>query len=254
MEEICKLMKRFYFILLMLAVALALSCTREGSPREDSLETGFKTIHYKVQVSSSGISKATTAENDTKYVFQATDALYVSSTDLDSGDVQLFGVLTLMYGSGETTAYFEGNLVGVNEFEPDSDTPINVTLVSSEDRIHTTSEGQLTDTSYPSGEYGTTLADAVEKYSNFTCSTTFGTTRFTLTQQSAFLLFTVSFKRTEVPVSAPVTAKVFNNGEANPIWQGEVSATALGNARSRVDFVVAFPGGSTSLTARRVSR
>lgn len=253
MEEICKLMKRFYFILLMLAVALALSCTREGSPREDSLETGFKTIHYKVQVSSSGISKATTAENDTKYVFQATDALYVSSTDLDSGDVQLFGVLTLMYGSGETTAYFEGNLVGVNEFEPDSDTPINVTLVSSEDRIHTTSEGQLTDTSYPSGEYGTTLADAVEKYSNFTCSTTFGTTRFTLTQQSAFLLFTVSFKRTEVPVSAPVTAKVFNNGEANPIWQGEVSATALGNARSRVDFVVAFPGGSTSLTDAELS-
>ena len=246
-------MKRFYFILLMLAVALALSCTREGSPREDSLETGFKTIHYKVQVSSSGISKATTAENDTKYVFQATDALYVSSTDLDSGDVQLFGVLTLMYGSGETTAYFEGNLVGVNEFEPDSDTPINVTLVSSEDRIHTTSEGQLTDTSYPSGEYGTTLADAVEKYSNFTCSTTFGTTRFTLTQQSAFLLFTVSFKRTEVPVSAPVTAKVFNNGEANPIWQGEVSATALGNARSRVDFVVAFPGGSTSLTDAELS-
>ena len=237
----------------MLAGVLALSCTREPSPGHDSPETGFKTIHYKVQVSSSGISKATTAENDTRYVFQATDALYVSSTDPDSGDVQLFGVLTLISGSGETTAYFEGNLVGVNEFVPDSDTPINVTLVSSEDRIHTTSEGQLTDTSYPSGEYGSTLADAVEKYSNFTCSTTFGATRFTLTQQSAFLLFTVSFKRTEVPVSAPVTAKVFNNGEANPIWQGEVSATALGNARSRVDFVVAFPGGSTSLTDAELS-
>lgn len=246
-------MKRLYFILLMLAGVLALSCTREPSPGHDSPETGFKTIHYKVQVSSSGISKATTAENDTRYVFQATDALYVSSTDPDSGDVQLFGVLTLISGSGETTAYFEGNLVGVNEFVPDSDTPINVTLVSSEDRIHTTSEGQLTDTSYPSGEYGSTLADAVEKYSNFTCSTTFGATRFTLTQQSAFLLFTVSFKRTEVPVSAPVTAKVFNNGEANPIWQGEVSATALGNARSRVDFVVAFPGGSTSLTDAELS-
>ena len=253
MEEICKLMKRFYFILLMLAGALAFSCTREPSPGHDSPETGFKTIHYKVQVSSSGISKATTAENDTKYVFQATDALYVSSTDPDSGDVQLFGVLTLMYGSGETTAYFEGDLVGVNEFEPDSDTPINVTLVSSEDRIHTTSEGQITDTSYPSGEYGTTLADAVEKYSNFTCSTTFGATRFTLAQQSTFLIFSVIFKRTEVAVSTSVTAKVFNDSEVNPIWEGEVSATALGSARSRVDFVVAFPGGSTSLTDAELS-
>lgn len=246
-------MKRFYFILLMLAGALALSCTREPSPEHDSSEAGFKTIHYKVQVSSSGVSKATTAENDTKYVFQATDSLYVSSTDPDSGDVQLFGVLTLMYGSGETTAYFEGNLVGVNEFEPDSDTPITATLVSSDDRIHTTGGGKLTGTSYPSGEYGTTLADAVQKYSHFTCNTTFGTTRFTLTQQSTFLIFSIIFKRTEVAVSTSVTAKVFNNGEANPIWQGEVSATALGNARSRVDFVVAFPGGSTSLTDAELS-
>lgn len=253
MEAICKLMKRFYFILLMLAVALALSCTREPSLGHDSSETGFKTIHYKVQVSSSGVSKATTAENDTKYVFQATDALYVSSTDPVSGDVQLFGVLTLISGSGETTAYFEGNLVGVNEFEPDSDTPINVTLVSSEDRIHTTSEGQITDTSYPSGEYGTTLADAVQKYSHFTCNTTFGATRFTLTQQSTFLVFSVIFKRAEVEVSTSVTAKVFNDSEVNPIWEGEVSATALGSARSRVDFVVAFPGGSTSLTDAELS-
>ena len=246
-------MKRFYFILLMLAGALALSCTREPSLGHDSSETGFKTIHYKVQVSSSSVSKATTAENDTKYVFQATDSLYVSSTNPVSGDVQLFGVLTLISGSGATTAYFEGDLVGVDEFEPDSDTPINVTLVSSEDRIHTTSEGQLTDTSYPSGEYGTTLADAVEKYSNFTCSTTFGATRFNLTQQSTFLVFSVIFKRAEVAVAAPVTAKVFNNSEATPVWQNVINAAALGSGRSRVDFVVAFPGGSTSLTDAELS-
>ncbi len=245
-------MKRFGFILLMLAT-LALSCTREPSPEHNSPETGLKTIHYKVQVSSYDDSKATTANNNTKYVFQATDALYVSSTDPESGDLQLFGVLTLINGSGETTAYFEGDLVGVDEFEPASNTPINVTLVSSNDRIHTTGGGKLTGTSYPSNEYATSLADAVEKYSNFTCNTTFGATRFTLTQQSTFLLFTVSFKRTEVAVSTPVTAKVFNNSEANPIWQAEISATALGSGRSRVDFVVAFPGGSTSLTDAELS-
>lgn len=54
-------------------------------------------------------------------------------------------------------------------------------------------------------------------------------------------------------MSAPVTAKVFNNSEATPIWQGEVSATALSRGTSRVDFVVAFPGGSTSLTDAELS-
>ena len=253
MEAICKQMKRFYFILLMLAGALAFSCTREPSPRHDSSEIGFKTIHYKVLVSSSGVSKATTDNNDTKYIFQATDSLYVSSTDPVSGNVQLFGVLTLIYGSGATTAYFEGDLVSVDEFEPDSDTPINVTLVSSGDRIHTTGGGKLTGTSYPSSEYGTNLADAVEKYSNFTCSTTFGATSFTLTQQSTFLVFSIIFKRAEVAVAAPVTAKVFNNSEATPVWQNVINAAALGSGRSRVDFVVAFPGGSTSLTDAELS-
>ena len=119
MEVICKLMKKFGLILLMLAT-LALSCAREPSPGHDSSETGFKTIHYKVQVSSSDDSKATTADNDTKYVFQATDSLYVTSTatDPDTGDPLLFGVLKLIYGSGETTAYFEGDLVGVDELSP----------------------------------------------------------------------------------------------------------------------------------------
>ena len=245
-------MKKFGFILLMLAT-LALSCAREPSPGHDSSETGFKTIHYKVQVSSSDDTKATTAGNNTKYIFQATDSLYVSSTNPDSGDTQLFGVMKLIYGSGETTAYFEGDLVGVDEFEPDSDTPINVTLVSSGDRIHTTGGGKLTGTAYPSNEYGTSLADAVQKFSHFTCSTTFGNTRFTLIQQSAFLCFTVTFKRTEVAVSAPVTAKVFNNSQATPVWQNVINAAALGSGRSRVDFVVAFPGGSTSLTDAELS-
>lgn len=257
MEVICKLMKRFGFIQLMMMATLVLSCTRESSPEHNSPETGFKTIHYKVQVSSSDDSKATTADNDTKYVFQATDSLYVTSTatDPESGEPLLFGVLKLISGSGDTTAYFEGDLVEVNEFEPNSDTPITVTLVgaSDRDRIHTTARGKLTDTAYPSDEYGTTLADAVEKFSNFICNTTFGATRFTLTQQSAFLIFTVSFKRSDVPVTTPVTAKLFNNSEANPIWQAEVNSTALGSGRSRVDFVVALPGGTTSLTDAELS-
>ncbi len=252
MEEICKLMKRFGFILLMLA-SLALSCTREPSPGHEPSETGFKTIHYKVQVSSSDDSKATTAENDTKYVFQATDSLYVVSTDPVSGDTLLFGVLKLISGSGETTAYFEGDLVGVDEFEPASDTPIDVTLVSSGDRIHTTGGGKLTGTSYPANEYAADLAEAVQKFSHFTCSTTFGATRFTLSQQSAFLVFSVKFDETTVSDGTSVTAKVFNDGAVDPIWTAAVSASALGNSLTKVSFVIAFPGGSMSLTGAEFS-
>ncbi|MBQ6014775.1 MAG: hypothetical protein IJL22_00525 [Bacteroidales bacterium] len=248
-------MKKFGFILLMLAT-LALSCTREPSPvHDDSSETVFKTIHYKAQVSTSDDSKATTADNDTKYVFQATDSLYVSSTDPVSGDTLLFGVLKLIYGSGETTAYFEGDLVGVDEFEPASDTPINVTLVSDGDRIHTTGGGKVTGTAYPSNEYGTSLADAVQKFSHFTCSTTFGATRFTLTQQSAFLVFSVKFLATELASGTSVTARINNdiNSTNASLMSGPISATTLGVDHTQVVFVAAFPGGTTSLNDAELS-
>lgn len=249
MEAICKLMKRFGYILLMLA-SLALSCTREPSPGHDSSENSFKTIHYKVQVSSSDDTKATTADNNTKYVFQATDSLYVSSTDSNTGEVQLFGVLKLIYGAGETTAYFEGDLVGVNEFEPASDTPIDVTLVSSGDRIHTTGGGKLTGTSYPANEYAADLAEAVQKFSHFTCSTTFGATHFTLSQNTSFLIFNIKLKPSEAPAGTPVTLTISNG--STPVWSTTVDAAAY-NTITRAYFVAGLEGGETTLSSAKLS-
>lgn len=234
-------------LLFAVLFAAAVSCGREEPtllPEESS------TIHYRITVNS-GESTRATVNGGMHYVFEDGDRLYMSGTGDAAG--KIYGYLDLISGAGTTTASFEGDLVGVDEFKPASDTPINVTLVSSGDRIHTTGGGKLTGTAYPSNEYGTTLADAVEKFSNFTCNTTFGTTRVTLTQQSTFLVFTVSFKRTEVAVSTPITAKIFNNSEATPVWQNVINAAALGSGRSRVDFVVAFPGGSTSLTDAELS-
>lgn len=250
MEEICKLMKRFGFILLMLT-ALVLSCTREPSPGHEPLEIGFKTIHYKVQVSSFDDSKATTADNDTKYVFQATDSLYVTSTATDpqSGDPLLFGVLKLISGSGATTAYFEGDLVDVNEFEPDFDTPINVTLVSSGDRIHETARGKLTGIAYPSNEYGATLADAVQKFSHFTCSTTFGATRFTLSQNSSFVICKIKMLAADLPATS-VTASLESGG--NTVWEGTVTSTVNGLV-GKLDFVIPLEGDSVTLSSASLS-
>ena len=242
-------MKRFRFILLMLATLL-LSCTREPSSGPDSSENGLKTIHYKIQVSSYDDSKATTADNNTKYVFQATDSLYVSSTDPDTGEVQLFGVLKLIYGSGETLAYFEGDLVGVNEFEPASDTPINVTLVNSGDRIHTTGGGKLTGTAYPSNEYAADLAEAVQKFSHFTCSTTFGATHFTLSQNTSFLVFNIKLKPSEAPAGTPVTLTISNG--STPIWSTTVQAETY-NAITRTYFVIGIEGEETTLSNAKLS-
>ena len=222
--------------------ALVLSCTREPLPGVVFSEDGVKSFHYKVQVSSFDDTRATTAENNTKYVFQATDSLYVSSTDPNTGEVQLFGVLKLIYGAGESLAYFEGDLVGVNEFEPASDTPINVTLVSSGDRIHTTGRGKLTGTAYPDDEYGTTLADAVQKFSHFTCSTTFGNTRFTLTQQSSFLVFIIRMEEEDAPVGRVIDVSLFNNN-TDPLRTASITVSEAGS----VPFVMAFQGGEVSL-------
>ena len=236
-------MKKFGFILLMLAT-LALSCTREPSTEHNSSETGFKTIHYKVQVASSNNLKATTADNDTKYVFQSTDALYVSSTDPVSGDLQLFGVLELMYGSGETVAYFEGDLVGVDEFEPASDTPITVTLVNPNDRIHTTGGGKLTGTAYPSNEYATSFAEAVQKFSHFTSTCTFGSKRITLQQNSTFLICVVTMSTDDMPDATNADISIESGGAS--IWSGTITSTVSAD-HSVLSFVLAFPGDEIEL-------
>ena len=243
--------KRIWFISLAI-ISLLLSCKQEGPlSTPTSPESQFtKTIHYKVQVNSSVNTRASLNEH-TQYVFEASDRLFVSH--IESGNTVLYGVLSLMSGAGSTTAIFEGDLACLEEFDVQSSTPIDVVLVSSQDRLHSFAEGKITGTTYPDDECASNLAEAVQKFSHFTCSTTFGATSFTLSQQSAFLVFFVKFDATEVPVATNVTAKVFNNNEEDPIWTSVVSAAALGSNFSQVNFVIAFPGDNISLTNAKFS-
>ena len=238
--------KRLWFISLAL-LSLLFSCKQE-EPLSTVADLEYtKTIHYKVKVNGSVSTRASLNEH-TQYVFEANDRLFVSH--IESGNTVLYGVLSLMSGAGSTTAIFEGDLACLEEFEVQSSTPIDVTLVSSQDRLHSFAEGKITGTTYPDNEFASTLSEAVQKFSNFTCSTTFGATNFTLIQNTSFLVFNIKLKPSEAPAGTPVTLTISNG--STPIWSTTVQAETY-NAITRTYFVIGIEGEETTLSNAKLS-
>lgn len=231
-------MKKFWSILLM--CALALSCTSEPQREVDSpRERSYSNVHYELSASGARFTKAT-LNGSTQYVFEAGDRLFVSHGD------DLFGFMTLISGVGETNASFEGDLVCADDFDLSSSTTINVTLVSTADRVHSNAGGKITGTSYPAGEYASTLAEAVQKYSDFTCSTTFGSRTITLEQNSTFVVCKIKMPATNLPAATSVSTVLANSG--TPLWNGTVTSTVHG-AAAKLDFIVPLAGGSSLSSA-----
>lgn len=235
----------------LLLMMLAMLCSCEKDPREQQ-PAGGKIIHYSATVES-GIGTRATLNGGIQYIFEEGDRLYVESTDADAGN--LYGILTLVSGANERTATFEGDLTCVNDFIPASTTPLTATLIGRYERgVHSFTDGKLNSARTYRNEYATDLQDAVSKFSDFvsTGSPTFGDHSFTLAQQSTFLVFSVKFSATAVPAGTNVLVKVFNGGET-PLRSANVQAAATSNTRTRVRFVAAFPGGTTSLSGAELS-
>ena len=240
-EVICKKMKTLKVILPLLVLSLLQGCGKEVDVRSEKV---YKTIHYSATASGSNVSKASLNASD-QYIFEATDRLFIC--DAATGGTNLYGALTLVSGAGERVAYFEGDLACAEDFESlSASTPISVTLVgvtgaTGTDKIHTVSGGKLTGTSYPDDLYASSLAEAVQKFSNFTCSTTFGTTTFTLSQQSAFLVCSVKMNPSDLPVDTDVAVSFVN--ASSTVWEGTVTSASHGSV-SRLSFVIPFEGGT----------
>lgn len=228
---------------------LMFSCTREPSLGPDPLENGFKTIHYEVTATGATGTKASLNGN-TQYIFSAGDRLFVSH--VENNEEVLYGVLTLVSGAGETSAYFEGDLFCAEEFENDlsSSTTLKVTLVSANDEIHTVSNGKLISTAYDNSLVADSFEEAVEKFSDFTCNSTFGSTRFTLSQNTSFLIFNIKLMPSEAPAGTPVTLSISNG--STPVWSTTVNATAY-NTITRTYFVAGIEGGETTLSNAKLS-
>ncbi|MBP5636291.1 MAG: hypothetical protein J6X25_02070 [Bacteroidales bacterium] len=234
-------MKRLFIYLA--ALAALLSCSREMN---DIQEPAVKLVPYRAEVTGDG-TKAS-LNGSTQYIFEAGDRLYVSHTS--GSDIKMHGFLTMISGAGSTKAVFQGNLVCDDDFSPADDTPVDIVLVGASDLMHEAEAGGLLSAAaaYPDNVYASSIADAVEHYSNFTSSGLYGDGAFVLSQQSTFLQFSIKIRKAFAPIGSTFTAKIYNNTGADLLRSATVTAADNTTTTTKVEFVAIFPGGSTSLT------
>lgn len=229
-------MKRHILILLFAIISLLLntSCSKDDVTSGESTEPKGSVIHYSATVSDGSNTRAT-LDDEKKYIFETGDILRITGTNI-SGD------LTLKTGAGTNSAIFEGDLTYTVSGTPDASLELKAVLVSTSNEMSTLTYEAAT---YPTTAIASTLAEAVQKYSYFKATSTYGAKSFTLDQQSAFLNFTVTIldgTSTGDPLSIDI-----NNGGTS-VRTGTVT-TATSGSDIVAQFVAVFPVGTTMSNA-----
>ena len=225
---------------MMTALLLCTACSSDDDSlvsAADAKTTEWKTIHYEATVSDGTTTRAT-LDGENKYIFESGDKLIVAGENIK-------GELALKSGDEgkHTGATFEGDLEYTGD-APTAGTSLTATLVSNNDAIHTVSDKAITATSYAT-TLCTTRAEAIQKLSNFTATSTYGAKSFSLSQKTAFLDFTVTMADgTANGTSVAVSIK--NNG--SEIVSGNVSTTKPGNAVI-AHFIAGIADGTTLTSA-----
>lgn len=245
--------KTIIYLLFPILLALLPACRKEVAEPVPVGEEGWITVHLRATVSGGLKTKATLDDLDRQYLFERDDLIY--AVDQETGGDKLYGFLYLIAGAGETDAVFEGDLMYFDPTthepeEPDPSFAISATLVSGAQRsagIFTTvanNDGKLAASAPNYGNaVAATFKEAVQKYSHFTGSATYGNPAFSLSQQSAFVIFKFSFDDNLTP--GDLTFQVNNGGS-------EVrSITITPDANKQACFVAAFPNG-TALSSANV--
>ena len=238
-------MKTLRILFVLSLLALLNSCGREIDAPEEHV---YKTIHY-CATAQGGIVTRAGLDND-HYIFEAGDRLFVSHEE--ENETVLYGFLTLISGAGESIAYFEGDLACDEDFKVLPGTSIKVTLVSSNDQVHTVAKGKITNTSYTNGQFAANLEEAVRKFSDFTCTTTYDATTFVLEQKSTFLVSRVKLQSSEAPSNTEITAILYNNSNES-LRTIKVNTVPVGTGASQIDFVLAFPGDEVTLSSAKLA-
>ena len=237
-----------YFALSLIWAVLLLSCTKE--PIDPGVPEGIdanvtSVVHYIATVGEGKQTKAS-LNNQNQYIFETGDQLYVTSGN------NLYGILNLVAGAGDPTGTFEGDLMCLGSFEIADDTSLSATLVSKHDKIHTCSDGLITDTVYPcsgTDAFASSFLEAIKYFSDFTATSRFDAHAFSLEQQSTFLIFSVTFDETEAAIitasgSSTITATFSNGGST--IRSGDVTVEVV-DFSDQVNFVVAFPSSPATI-------
>lgn len=200
------------WVALSMMVALIMTACSNDDNTNVSLaqQNAAKTIPYTVTVNGGASTRATVESDNKTLFFAAGDKLYVTGTDIK-------GVLNIQTGTGTASATFSGDLTYSGSGSPAADLSLTATLVSaqqtdgSEVTINATT-GAVT-VNYPSTAYCSSVNDAVQKYSNLTGTSTYGSKSFSLTQQTAFLNFAITFED-GTTTGTELSAVVSNNSAA----------------------------------------
>ena len=233
-------MKRLFPFQFLVVLLCLVACSKddghntpEPEPPVIKAEQPATVIHYSAVVGD-GSTRAT-LDADKHYIFAAGDKLYVEGTDIS-------GVLTLKAGEeGKNSgAAFEGDLTYTGSGTPADDLTLNAILVSTNDKLHTITDNRVTDTTYPTTAITATLAEAVEQYSDFTGTSTYGERSFTVYQQSSFLNFIITMLD---DTSAGVALSIDIHNDDKTVRTGTVT-TATVSEKVLAQFVATFPVGT----------
>ena len=210
-------MKKNSFLWAALSMTAALVMTACSSDDNNMTEAPVapstsKTIPYTVTVGGDEATTRATVDGNNKTLYFATgDQLYITGPGIQ-------GVLDLVDDveneNKTSNVTFSGELTYDGSGSPAADLQLTATLVSaqqndgSEVTINATT-GAVT-VNYPTTAYCSSINDAVQKYSNLTGTSTYGARAFTLTQQTAFLNFEITFED-GTATGNTLSAKVNNN-------------------------------------------
>ncbi len=205
-------MKKNSFLWAALSMTAALvmtACSSDDNMTETpQTPSTSKKIPYTVTVGEA-TTRATVDGDNKTLKFATGDKLYITGDDIQ-------GVLDLQDGDeGKTSgATFSGELTYSGSGSPASDLSLTATLVSAQQNdgaeitVNATT-GAVT-VNYPTTAYCSSVNDAVQKYSRLTGTSTYGAKSFSLTQQTAFLNFEITFAD-GTTTGTELTAVVNNN-------------------------------------------
>lgn len=230
-----------------LSMTAALVMTACSSNDDNMTETPVapstsKTIPYTVTVGGDVAStRATVADDNQTLKFASGDKLYITGTNIQ-------GVLEIQDGvNASSNATFSGTLTYSGSGSPADDLALTATLVSAQQTVDTQvsvdGAGAVT-VNYPTSSYCATIGDAVQQYSRLTGTSTYGDKTFTLTQQTAFLNFEITFND-GTATNTTLSAVVSNGGAA--ICTANVTTVTDGGIKAK--FVLPVAAGTTLSSA-----
>ena len=174
--------------------------------------------------------------------FAAGDKLYVTGTGIK-------GVIEIQSGAGTANATFSGSLSYTDGGTPADDLELTATLVNAQQtvgaEVSVDAAGAVT-VNYPTTAYCIDITEAKQKYSRLTGTTTYGAKSFSLSQQTSFLDFVITFADGTLTNTALSTV-VSNSGSA--ICTGNVTSVTE-STKVVAKFVLPLATGITLTSAK----